>query len=167
MKSVFTTVILACSALACGLAFLPNVLPISWLPLLSSGKLALQTLCSAADPRLGVPVPGPSIVNHPSGPAQAPEPKKPVDTHAIIRAAAKKHGVPTAFVESIVAAESNFNYSAVSPKGAVGLMQLMPKTADEFGADPSNPEQNVDAGTRYLRVLMDRYRYHNHCNSLK
>jgi soluble lytic murein transglycosylase-like protein len=44
-------------------------------------------------------------------------------------------------------------------------MQLMPKTADEFGADPSNPEQNVDAGTRYLRVLMDRY--HNHCNSLK
>jgi soluble lytic murein transglycosylase-like protein len=87
-----------------------------------------------------------------------------VDTHALIRGAAKKHGVPAAFVKSIVAAESNFNCAAISSKGAIGLMQLMPDTAREYGADPSIPEQNVDAGTHYLRVLMDKY--HRYGNSL-
>jgi soluble lytic murein transglycosylase-like protein len=91
--------------------------------------------------------------------------KKPVDTHALISAAAKKHRVPAAFVKSIVAAESNFNCDAISPKGAIGLMQLMPQTAEEYGADPRIPEQNVDAGTRYPRVLMDRYS--GRSNSLK
>ena len=87
-----------------------------------------------------------------------------MDTHALIRGAAKKHGVPAAFVKSIVAAESNFNCAAISSKGAIGLMQLMPDTAREYGADPSIPEQNVDAGTHYLRVLMDKY--HRYENSL-
>jgi len=91
--------------------------------------------------------------------------KKPVDTHALISAAAKKHRVPAAFIKSIMAAESNFNCDAISRKGAIGLMQLMPRTAEEYGADPMIPEQNVDAGTRYLRVLMDRYSRHS--NSLK
>jgi soluble lytic murein transglycosylase-like protein len=80
------------------------------------------------------------------------------DTHAIIRAAAEKHGVPAAFVKSIVAAESNFDPTVVSPKGAVGLMQLMPQTAQQYGADPKVPEQNVDAGTRYLKYLIAKYR---------
>jgi soluble lytic murein transglycosylase-like protein len=86
-----------------------------------------------------------------------PEPRRAVDTHALICAAAKKHQVPAAFVKSIVAAESNFNCNAVSPRGAIGLMQLMPATAEEYGADPTIPEQNVDAGTHYLRALMDKY----------
>lgn len=96
-------------------------------------------------------------------PPPLPSPRKPrfatpVDTHALIRGAAKKHGVSAAFVKSIVAAESNFNCDAISAKGAIGLMQLMPETAREYGADPNIPEQNVDAGTHYLRVLMDKYR---------
>jgi soluble lytic murein transglycosylase-like protein len=91
--------------------------------------------------------------------------RKLVDTHALISAAAKKHRVPAAFIKSIMAAESNFNCDAISRKGAIGLMQLMPGTAEEYGADPMIPEQNVDAGTRYLRVLMDRYSRHS--NSLK
>jgi soluble lytic murein transglycosylase-like protein len=91
-----------------------------------------------------------------------PEVKRLVDTHALIYAAAMKHNVPTAFVKSIVAAESNFNPAAVSPKGAVGLMQLMPATAQEYGADPKIPEQNVDAGTQYLKALLKRYsKYRN------
>src|SRR5579864_5812093 len=65
------------------------------------------------------------------------------EIHALIRAAARKYQVPVAFVKSIVAAESNFNCTAVSRKGAVGLMQLMPGTAREYGADdPTVPEQN-------------------------
>jgi len=78
-------------------------------------------------------------------------------TLAFIAVAAAKHNVPAAFVQSIVAAESNFNCAAVSPRGAIGLMQLMPETASQFGADPKIPEQNIEAGTRYLRWLMDRY----------
>ena len=85
-------------------------------------------------------------------------PPKPLDTPALIRAASIKHGVPAAFIKSIVAAESNFDAAAVSNKGAIGLMQLMPATAQLFGADPAIPEQNVDAGTHYLRFLMNRYR---------
>jgi soluble lytic murein transglycosylase-like protein len=79
------------------------------------------------------------------------------ETLRLIRAAAIRHNVPPAFVKSIVAAESNFDCNVVSPKGAIGLMQLMPETAQEYGADPTIPEQNIDAGTHYLRVLMDRY----------
>jgi soluble lytic murein transglycosylase-like protein len=83
---------------------------------------------------------------------------KPVDAGALIRAAALKHRVPATLVKSIVAAESNFHCDAVSPKGAIGLMQLMPETARQFGADPTIPEQNIDAGTSYLHFLMHKYR---------
>ena len=82
----------------------------------------------------------------------------PSEIHDLIQQVARKNGVSPAFVKSVVAAESNFNAGAVSPKGAIGLMQLMPETARQFGADPSNPQQNIDAGTRYLKVLMNRYR---------
>ncbi len=79
------------------------------------------------------------------------------EAHALIRAAALKHKVPAAFVKSIVAAESNFNPAAISSKGAIGLMQLMPETALEYGVDPTIPAQNIDGGTRYLRVLIHHY----------
>jgi soluble lytic murein transglycosylase-like protein len=113
---------------------------------------------------IGFSIPG-SVTPHTADRESQPEPRRPIDAHALIRAAAKKHRVPAAFVKSIVAAESNFNCDAVSPKGAIGLMQLMPATAQEYGADPNIPEQNVDAGTHYLRTLMDKYG--NHRNSLK
>jgi soluble lytic murein transglycosylase-like protein len=81
-----------------------------------------------------------------------------VDPPALIRAAAAKHRVPAAFLKSIMAAESNFDADAISRCGAIGLMQLMPATAELYGADPHVPEQNVDAAARYLRYLMDRYK---------
>lgn len=75
----------------------------------------------------------------------------------IIRAMALKHRISSAFVKSIIAAESGFQPTVVSPKGAIGLMQLMPATAKELNADPNIPEQNVEAGAHYLSLLMARY----------
>jgi hypothetical protein len=80
----------------------------------------------------------------------------------VIHAAAHKYQVPPAFVKSIIAAESAFSPNVVSPKGAIGLMQLMPETARELGADPTVPEQNVDAGTNYLSVLLHRFANRKH-----
>jgi soluble lytic murein transglycosylase-like protein len=84
-----------------------------------------------------------------------PVPK--AETLKLIAGASAKHRVPAALVTSIVAAESNFDSTAVSEKGAIGLMQLMPETARQFGADPAVPAENIDAGTRYLRWLTERY----------
>jgi len=76
----------------------------------------------------------------------------------LIRLTAQGHGVPPALVKAVIAAESLFDSSAVSSKGAQGLMQLMPKTAAELGiADPLVAEQNVRGGVRYLREMLDRY----------
>jgi soluble lytic murein transglycosylase-like protein len=72
-------------------------------------------------------------------------------------AAADRYGLPRRLVRSLIAAESGFQRNAVSPKGAIGLMQLMPATAQVLGANPSDPAQNVDAGTRYLRDLLQKY----------
>jgi soluble lytic murein transglycosylase-like protein len=87
-----------------------------------------------------------------------PAPKlSPEEAGTMIRSAALKHKVPAAFVKSIMAAESNFYPGALSNKGAIGLMQLMPETALEYGVDPTIPEQNVDGGAHYLGVLIHRY----------
>jgi len=72
-------------------------------------------------------------------------------------AAADKYGLPRKLVRSVMAAESGFEPQAVSPKGAVGLMQLMPATAERLGAQAWDPAQNVDAATRYLRDLLLKY----------
>ena len=73
-------------------------------------------------------------------------------------AAADKYGLPRRLVRSVMAAESALNPLAVSPKGAVGLMQLMPSTARTLSANPYDPAQNVDAGARYLRDLLLQYK---------
>jgi len=76
----------------------------------------------------------------------------------LIRAAAEKHGVEAQLIASVIAVESNFNPRAVSRKQAQGLMQLMPETAARFAvADPFDPAQNIEAGTRYLKELLAKY----------
>lgn len=76
----------------------------------------------------------------------------------IILVASQTHRVPAALVKAVIAAESAFDPAAVSPKGAMGLMQLMPATAKDLGVDePFEDAQNVHGGTRYLRYLFDRY----------
>ncbi len=74
-------------------------------------------------------------------------------------AAADRYGLPRELVRSVMAAESGFQPAAISPKGAIGLMQLMPGTAQSLGADARDPAQNVDAGARYLRDLLEKYNY--------
>ncbi len=95
----------------------------------------------------------------PPAPEQVPAPvAKPAPTPwELADAAADKYGVRRDVVRSVMAAESAFQPRAVSPKGAVGLMQLMPSTAQELGADPQDPVQNVDAGVRYLSNLLFKY----------
>lgn len=79
-----------------------------------------------------------------------------------ITAAAARNGLPADFVRSVVAVESGFRSDAVSRKGAIGLMQLMPATARDYGANPNDPEQNVEAGTQYLRDLLLKYKNDPH-----
>jgi soluble lytic murein transglycosylase-like protein len=71
--------------------------------------------------------------------------------------AAEKYKLPDSFVRSVMKAESGFQATAVSAKGAIGLMQLMPDTARALGADPRDPHENADAGAQYLRDLLARY----------
>jgi soluble lytic murein transglycosylase-like protein len=76
----------------------------------------------------------------------------------LVREAAGRHQVDPALVRAVIETESNWNSGARSPKGAVGLMQLIPTTAQRFGVnDAYSPQQNVDAGVRYLKVLLERY----------
>ena len=76
----------------------------------------------------------------------------------LVREAADRHRVDPALVRAVIETESGWNAGAISRKGAVGLMQLIPTTAQRFGVqDRFSPQQNVDAGVRYLKVLLQRY----------
>jgi len=76
----------------------------------------------------------------------------------IIRAAAERYGLDADLIHCVVAVESNFNPKALSPKKASGLMQLLPQTAAQYGVkNIFDPEENVNAGTHYLKELLGKY----------
>src|SRR6202050_3637414 len=80
------------------------------------------------------------------------------DVRGLIADAAKNFDVNPLLVDSVIQVESNYNPFAVSPKGAQGLMQLMPATAQRFGVtDSFDPKQNIEAGVRYLKLLQDTF----------
>jgi hypothetical protein len=101
----------------------------------------------------------PSPVDVPAPTAVAPAamsvlPKTPRE---LAGQAAAKYKLPGSFVASVMKAESGFQPKALSPKGAIGLMQLMPETARTLGVNPHDPNQNADGGAAYLRDLLARY----------
>ena len=88
----------------------------------------------------------------------APDPQ--LDLNAVVNAASGRYRLDPDLVSSVIKAESGFNVRAVSPKGAQGLMQLMPDTALKLGVpDAFDPRANVEGGTRYLRELLERYNF--------
>jgi soluble lytic murein transglycosylase-like protein len=85
---------------------------------------------------------------------------RPIDLNEVILAASDTYRLDPDLVNSVIRAESGFNIRAVSPKGAQGLMQLMPQTATQLGVSNAfDPQANVAGGARYLRELLERYNF--------
>lgn len=104
------------------------------------------------DPRSG------RLVRSISAPRTPRSAKPSPQLNQLIDQAAARHEVDPHLVRSVVAVESNFNPYAVSPKGAQGLMQLIPATARRFGVtNPFDPASNLEAGVRYLKYLKDLF----------
>ena len=120
---------------------------------ISAAKIA----CFEADDYVPPPPAVPTPVAAP--PAAPPQPVAPValSPAELADQAADKYGLPRWLVRSVMKNESGFSPNAISPKGAIGLMQLMPGTAQTLGANPADPAQNADAGARYLRDLLQKY----------
>jgi soluble lytic murein transglycosylase-like protein len=115
-------------------------------------ELALPAPPPASDPAKTQPVPTGRAKSGPAKPA-------PPLTDVVASASAAYHLDPD-LVNSVIHAESGFNAHAVSPKGARGLMQLMPNTANQLGvSDAFDPQDNVTGGSRYLRELLERYNF--------
>ncbi len=78
--------------------------------------------------------------------------------HQIITSKSKAYNIEPDLVKAVIKAESNWNPDSVSKKGAIGLMQLMPFTAQDMGVkNPFNPEENIEGGIKYLRYLLDKF----------
>jgi soluble lytic murein transglycosylase-like protein len=87
-------------------------------------------------------------------------PAKAFDLNTLVASSSEIYRLDPDLVNSVIRAESGFNVRAVSPKGAQGLMQLMPQTASQLGVHNTfDPQDNVEGGTRYLRELLERYNF--------
>jgi len=102
--------------------------------------------------------PPPGMRQQPRLPPLVMAPGTPSPFDEMIRVIADRYGVEYALVKAVIKAESGFNHLAVSPKGAQGLMQLMPDTAAAVRVqDVFTPQDNIEGGVKYLRRLLDRY----------
>jgi soluble lytic murein transglycosylase-like protein len=88
----------------------------------------------------------------------APPPAAPRGIDDTVSEAAARHGLPPQLIDSVIKVESGYDPFAISPKGALGLMQLIPSTARRFGvANVFDPAQNIEGGAKYLKYLLDLY----------
>jgi soluble lytic murein transglycosylase-like protein len=120
----------------------------------SQGVIEIQSASVAAIEQEDYTPPPPASPK-PTEPDTAVEPQ--LTPQELVTRAAVQAGLPPEIVHSVAKAESGYRPTAVSPKGAIGLMQLMPGTAAELNADPYDPAQNAEAGARYLRDLLLKY----------
>ena len=81
----------------------------------------------------------------------------PQTTEEMIEAAAAKYSIDPNLVKELAAAESDWNQNAISPVGAIGVMQLMPETAEVLGVDPYDEQENIEGGAKYLRQMLDTF----------
>ncbi len=97
------------------------------------------------------PISSPTVINH------APIAKD-QSYSTYINEASERYGVDPKLIYSVIKQESNFKALSTSPAGAMGLMQLMPRTAEGLGVrNPYNPKENIMGGTKYLKQMLDRY----------
>jgi hypothetical protein len=107
-----------------------------------------------------VPAPVPAAASLTPALLTKPPALKPQDLTEVINTISDQHHLDPDFISSVIHAESGFNPRAVSPKGAQGLMQLMPGTASKLGVSNAfDPRANVEGGTRYLSELLERYNF--------
>jgi len=105
-----------------------------------------------------VPVPKPAVSPSYTPSSSSASNAPPTYIHGLIEQTADYHQMDPDLIRAVVEVESNFNPRAVSPKGAMGLMQLIPGTAHRFGVvNVFDPVQNLDGGTRYLKFLLDMF----------
>lgn len=127
-------------------------------------RTATQYILHTAGGRIELPSDAVDSIEHFEDPITAPVAMPTViaaapqlTPHQLIDEAALRHGLPPAIVHALALTESAYQQKAVSPKGAVGVMQLMPATALALHADPHDVAENIDAGTRLLRELLLKY----------
>ena len=120
----------------------------------ATGLIELPAATVSACIRDDRPAPAPSA---PAPTAPAPAATPPANPRTLINEAAERYGLPPALLHSVARTESDYSPGAVSHKGAIGVMQLMPATAAQLNADPRDPAQNIDAGARHLRDLLLQY----------
>jgi soluble lytic murein transglycosylase-like protein len=126
----------------------------------ASGRLVRSSVVTPRVVRENVVAPIPAGPDAPAAQAEADEPKSPPSTfREAVDRIAQRNKLPPQLVHSVIKVESNYNPNAISPKGALGLMQLIPSTARRFGVSNAfNPVENVEGGARYLRYLLDLYK---------
>jgi len=131
---------------------------------LKTGKLVRSVVVTpraVGERRVAETVIKPRVV--PETPAGTPEPEAaksamPANLDEAVNRVAAQHSLPPQLIHSVIKVESNYNPNAVSPKGAQGLMQLIPATAQRFGvSDSFNPMENIQGGAKYLKYLLDLY----------
>jgi soluble lytic murein transglycosylase-like protein len=97
--------------------------------------------------------------NQPPNPLGRHRPS-PGELEPLIHEVSQQHNLPPSLIKAVIRVESNFNSEATSPKGAQGLMQLMPGTAGDLQVvNPYDAQENVSAGTRYLKMLLEKFNY--------
>jgi len=128
---------------------------------LGTAPAALAQVLSIGDDGAVTTYSGPQVFTsegtRPIAPPMAVSAATPAEVAAAIQESSRRHAVPVPVVEAVAWQESRFNQAAVSPKGARGVMQLMPATASTLGVDAADLKSNIDGGVAYLAQQMRRY----------